>query len=172
MVVRKMIYECEKCGCVYGDYDLAEECCSKRYCDCGKEIDKYYTKCRICTERKRFKNANKVKLEDYKGEYLYDDPTNKYFSGIDELVEYYEDLGAKPPKYAYGCTATKFSLDISDIVQNELNDNHYEDAYDNVEDEESLVKFVNEWTDKQNIVSYYQDTNTIVIFGSEVDKNE
>lgn len=109
--------------------------------------------------------VNKISISDYKYDFIYDDKTERYFPEIDILKEYYEMKGLELPKYVYGCTPIKFSLDMHGIVRDELLENHFEDAFDFI-DMDSLKELqhrVDEWTESQGIVSYEQDCNTVIL---------
>lgn len=116
-------------------------------------------------ERERFKKANKIQLKDYKYDFLYDQELDRYFEEIDILKEYYEDIEAPIPSYVYGCYPINLHLDMNDIVRNELEDNHYEDAVMDigVDELDELQIMVNEWCKKQGIRTWYQNEEVVVL---------
>lgn len=116
-------------------------------------------------EIQRFQNTKKIQLKDYKYDFLYDQESDRYFEEIDILKEYYEDIEAPIPSYAYGCYPIEFHLDMRDMVRNELEDNHYEDAIYNigVDELDELQIMVNEWCEKQGITTWYKDTSMVVL---------
>ena len=150
--------ECKKCSL---QYQYEEEL---KKCKCGKQISSYRTICYECAEKIRFAKAKKIKAKDYKYDWVYDIETEEYFK-IDELEEYYEENEKILPKYVYGCIPIKFSLDMYSIVENELQDNHYENAFldINLEQLKKIQETVNEWTEFQNIVSWEQDNNLVIL---------
>lgn len=116
-------------------------------------------------EMLRFEKAEKINIKDYKGNYIYDSQTEEYFGDIDELEEYYEAEGMVLPEYVYGCEAIKFSLDMYKIVEDELEDNHYEDAMSHIDMDslKELQKTIDKWTESQGIVSYEKDYNLALL---------
>lgn len=134
-------------------------------CICGNERLEYRTLCDECIEKNRFQKANKINIKNYQDNFIYDIKTEKYFQDIDDMEEYYEDEEMKLPDYVYGCIGIEFSLDMYGIVENELLDNHFEDAFDYVDMEslKKLQKIVDEWTKSQGIVSYEVDYNLAIL---------
>lgn len=132
---------------------------------CNKEIPHYRIKCYECLEKDNFAKAKKIKIEDYEGTFIYDYTSDEYYKDIDEFLDYCEREDVEPSKYVYGCKPINFILDMYRVVENELENNHYENAIDNIDKKslESLQEMVDEWTKSQNIVSYEQDYQTIIL---------
>lgn len=75
------LYACGKCGKLYSPTiyaardDIchaaarraAEECCQPRFCECGTELDSFWTACRPCRERKILAKATVMDAADYNG---------------------------------------------------------------------------------------------------------
>lgn len=136
-----------------------------RKCKCGGSyISIYESMCSECAEKRRFEKAKKIKPKDYKYDIVYDPKSKEYYS-FDELEEYYEENETPLPEYVYGCKHIDFSLDMYTIIENELEYKHYEGAFQDINNEEinRLQKFVDEWTKAQNIGSWEQDCNVVII---------
>lgn len=142
-----------------------EEMIKEFKCKCGNKRLEYRTLCDGCLEKSRFEKAKKINIKDYQDNFIYDINTERYFQDIDDLEEYYEDEEMELPDYVYGCVAIEFNLDMYGIVQDELLDNHFEDAYDFVDMDSlnNLQKIVDEWTKAQGIVSYEKDYNLAIL---------
>ncbi|MCC0671410.1 MULTISPECIES: hypothetical protein [unclassified Clostridioides] len=117
------------------------------------------------SEKSKFEKAKKINIENYEHDFLYDIKTERYFEEIDILKEYYENEEMDLPNYVYGCIPIKFKLNMYEIVKDELEDNHYEDAINHVDKDslKSLQEVVDKWTESQGIVSYVQDDDTIIL---------
>lgn len=137
----------------------------KYKCKCGKERPYYMMICDECSEKLRFEKAKKINIEDYEGSFVYDIQTDEYFQDIDDLEEHYESENMELPDYVYGCEAIEFSLDMSSIVRNELNDNHFEGAEERIDVEslKSLQNIVDAWTSSQGITSYERDYSLVLL---------
>lgn len=131
---------------------------------CGNIMPYYRTLCTECSEKERFKKANKIQFKDYKYNIIYDQYCDEFFD-IDEFYEHYEDNNSKLSNYVYACIPIRFNLDMYSVVENELEQNHYEGAFDNINLEtlKDLQQMVNKWTEEQNITSWEQDGNTVII---------
>ena len=139
---------------------------TKTICKCGAKIPSYKTMCDKCAEEIKFKKANKINLENYKYDCLYDHNIDEYFSDIDELNDFYdENKDLKYPRYVYGCKPIRFKLDMYSIVENELICNHSEGAFDYITSSElnKIQEIVDEWTEKQDITSWEIDNRTIIL---------
>ena len=114
-------------------------------------------------------NGLRIKEEDYKYDYVYDNNLERYFDEISVMKEYYKEHNMPLPKYVFGCYPIEFSLDMYNIVKNELEDNHYEDAFDHIDSESlnSLQKLVDNWTKEQGVVSYDIDYETVILISDK-----
>ena len=75
------LYACGACGKVYSPkiYEArddvchaiarraAEKCCEPRFCECGTEIEPYWTACWPCREREMLAKATIIEAADYDG---------------------------------------------------------------------------------------------------------
>lgn len=138
---------CSCCGKSYLNKSSADACCidkPAKVCDvCGKTMDKtdYHTVCSDCRAEKdrvkeleRYNNATHYTLEtapkdsiEYMFSTLY--PYNEGY------ISDFEDIMTDEIKYVYGTRRISPSYDAQDIVVSML-DECYEDAVDNVCDEE------------------------------------
>lgn len=170
----KKAYACWDCDKVYLDKDFAQRCCAVKTCSrCGVETEKHYmyTACTTCRE---ILKAHRVKVVD-KSEaddgVVYSDShqgtwDDGYSSSIEEMLELHEDEGWETPAYVHPCKANHFSFDPADIFDR-VHDNHHEDAVDQIEDTEGLFAFFKEWNAKQNLTSYYQKHDSIIVLDQE-----
>ena len=119
-------------------------------------------KCTECKEKDRFRKAKKVSLEDYEEEDIYDNIRDEYYP-VDVLSETYES--EQPPKYVYGCEPIKLSLDMANIVENECDDNHFEDAFSCIDSGSirEIQDMVDIWCKKEGVTSYAIDWDTVVL---------
>lgn len=124
------LYFCGACkGCITKDKEWAEGCCK---CNtCGAATKGQSRRCETCVaedagahEMIRYAKAEKINIQDYTGAYLYDQNHSKYFSGIEELSDYYEDNDERIPHYVEACDEHQIiDLDADAIIEQEL-DNH------------------------------------------------
>lgn len=106
----------------------------------------------------------KIKLKDYEYDALYDPIAEKFFEDIDELYDDYEEIGEPIPKYVHGCLPIQFKINIGEVIIEELENNHYEDAARDIEYSEiqKLQNFIDEWCNKQNINTLYCNKDLII----------
>jgi len=161
---------CGTCGFTAPDERMARECCATRLCDCGTEIEKYWTACSVCRERTRgrkeqklFDKAEKLRWQDADFPWVID--THFFFDG-DYLGEYLFELkeeGHALPQYAWTTYKLTLSADASDIVENMLSE-HHEDARDEMSDEaiEDLQAKLNKWCADQGVATYFEDNSIAV----------
>ena len=141
----------------------------QRLCDCGKHyISIYAPMCGECREKQRFEEAEKIKPKDYKYDVIYD-PKSEDCYMLDELEEHYEEIEEPLPDYVYGCIPTRFGLDMHSIVENELQNNHYEGAFSDIDSKqlEKIQEIVDKWTEEQDITSWEQDCKTVILLEKE-----
>ena len=119
-------------------------------------------------KKERFEKAEKIKPKDYKYDIVYNQEDEEYYT-FDELEEHYEEIEEPLPDYVYGCIPIRFGLDMHSIVENELQDNHYEDAFLDIDSEQlrKIQEIVDKWTEKQNITSWEQDCKTVILLNKE-----
>jgi hypothetical protein len=123
------IYYCEKCRIVHREKSLAEQCCMPVMCSCGKECQKYYTKCPACVsadrskkERLRFENAEK--LMEWNGPVMLPD-SDGYFATVGDMFDEVDPDDC--PEYVWTCSEKPVChLDIDRIIE-AATDDAYED---------------------------------------------
>jgi len=166
--VPSKLWMCIKCNMAYQDRYVADICCTKRICECGKEVeDQYYIKCRECIDKDNDKKYNDTLLkakEVDKFIYVYDAESDKYFASIEELLDYYDNEGNNHPKWAFDCIEHTIESDdlpgkIEDFIIEHMNENHFEDSADYIIGMADLLDFINKWVKKQSIISYTPNYN-------------
>lgn len=151
---------------------------------CGKPIQKgYINKC-DCDQYKKIESENKKskyqetinKAKEVAPEavktYLYDENSNRYFSDIDDFIEYYlseydaNEIDEVLPNLLWVCSESEISLDAEDIVEQACEDLH-EDAFENC-DYGELQGMLNDWCSKQSgTTTYYPCYKEYVIVNKE-----
>lgn len=162
------VWACGECGTLYtsrGGEDVpkqrAQECCLKRYCSCGNEIEKYYTGSECSGCQRNSSHLRKIlraeEITAYDGP-VYDESSGRYWSDVEEFLDWAateerEDL----PEWIHPCTTRAFGkLDARDLLESSL-DEHHEDAYDHVVDIDGLQHFLTQWCEKQTLESWEPD---------------
>lgn len=142
----------------------AEECCAVRHCACGAEIEKCWTMCHTCRERKRLRGATVV--TDYSGPVFLNgargDWQEGYSSDVDALRESHEDWDEEPPAYCHPCTSIPLRLDIERIIESACSDQH-EDAPEQIEGYDDLAAAVEAFNEAQTCVTYWSDTSRVIV---------
>jgi len=167
-----LAYACGKCGTHWSSkvpdaQNIAKECCNN-ICTCGAIIKrKHYTICQACSDKresekeaKAFEAAEKIKLKDYKGEFVYhDDFSNDGYVNTDGGIDD-ELCDRKPedrPKYVWACNSCPTPTPDADDVMYHILENFHEDARDSL-DMNELQKLLDEWTAKQPKILGYEMT--------------
>ena len=163
-------WKCEKCGVAYMDKTVAENCCKEVETEiptcrvCGEKVDKHRTICDTCLSEERYLKGTKIKYSDYKLEWLSDHNTDRFFSNIDELNDYYLDEGLPLPKWCYGCNEIPFTIDIDSALENASEEMYEDFEYDNdAADIKELIDFINKWNEKQTAKSYEISYKKIIL---------
>ena len=165
------IWACGECGSLYtpwgdGDNPLkrAGECCKQNYCSCGNKIEKGYIgpKCSPCNRfegnQKRLEESEEI--ESFDGP-VFNDSSDQYWSDLGDFEDWAQDLidvGEEDllPEWIYPCTTKGFpKLDAWDLIQSYIEDEHHEDAGDQIEGVEEFQKFLDSWCAKQTLESWY-----------------
>lgn len=161
---RPNAYACNTCGRCYFHRDSAESCCKAFFCKvCGIKTQKHLEFCRKHFELEVLKTAPKVEATTYTGHVYAEGIGEEYFENLDELLEYCDCEDVPVPAYVYTCIAEKWQGVDSHWAIADLDENHYDDAYEDIVDYKELVKFLEDWNAKQTIVSYSPDTSIIVL---------
>ncbi|OPX89463.1 MAG: hypothetical protein A4E53_01540 [Pelotomaculum sp. PtaB.Bin104] len=175
---------CPKCNGIglvrQGNYIVGcTNCYNKgiiKACECGNKVDKPYTICKDCRNRKeyekekeRFNTAKKIPFDDYEGLFLWNNSVINKDDLKDELYSLIYD-GEEPPAYIYATKKQKIFTDI-DLVEvvAEKCEGGYEDmdTYFNYEDDDFIKaqELINKWLSKHESVLdvYYEDYGTAVL---------
>ena len=161
-------------------------CCGKgviKLCECGQKIDKPYTICKSCRDKKeqekekeRFEKAEKINYENYDGNFLWNDRVLDKEALEDEL--YTIIYGKKePPIYVYATKEEKVFnfIDLVDIVADKCEDG-YEDMDENFDYKDSdflkAQELVDKWLNKheENLYCYYEDYNKVITLDEIIQK--
>lgn len=163
------VYQCEKCGEFYRVKYVADECCKEKLeystCnDCGTVINKNRSICTECWLKNKFEKGKKIKYSEYKEEYLYDESSEKYFSDLEELEEYYYEIEINRPKWVFGCYGVPFQIDIDSALENASEEQYEDFDYENESiDLKDLLDFVEEWNKKQITRTWNSDYGQIIL---------
>lgn len=180
---KAVLYACGVCGSLsspktYAASDeraheaarqAAEACCAPRKCDCGAEIEKYWTACERCRERNKLIRAQVIDTSAYDGPVSTDgggDWGEGYSSSLDGLIEHCRGYGEPLPAYCHPCTPHPLRLDADSILESAM-DGMHEDADDQVEGYDDLCEFVAKWNDRQHCVSYFEDRSRVIVIDQE-----
>lgn len=97
-----------------------------------------------------------VNLEDYKGKFLYDEKTKKFFE-LKELKDLYV-----LPKYMYGTYYKPVKIYLDEILE-KIYDEYEEVTIDHLNGVEELKKAIDKFNkDNKQIGTYYENYNVIV----------
>lgn len=108
------------------------------------------------------KNVTIVNFKDYKNDFLYDEESDKYFSDINEMDDWYRINKWDMPKFAYGCKFYKFELNLEHVLESEADD-HHEDILDCIDGVSELRLAIEKFNkDNEQNGSYSEDYMTIV----------
>lgn len=164
-IIEKTAYQCKKCNRTYLDRKSAEQCCAPKHCeDCGKRIKPYRIVCESCRTKRLFNKAEKLTIDQWDG-YIQRDgygSNEGYFESISELLEWCEDEGTNPPDWVFCCELVKHRLNIDNAIETMLEE-AYDDAWDDLVDEDGLRQFIDAWNAKQKVASYYPDYTKVVV---------
>lgn len=168
------VWYCGKCRIVHREKLFAEQCCATKYCDCGKPLPNYYTRCFECqrikaTERTQAQIEAAEKLTDWDGWVC--DPNGRgdqdgYFESLDAMIEWYGDAEddegeMKLPEFVFTTTPIHFQVDLDSAIESALED-HHEDAAESLDGREEIEKLVREWAARQSLVSYQIDYKRVI----------
>jgi len=152
-------------------------------CECGQKIDKPYTICKNCRDKKveekeieRFEKAEKVKYENYNDKYLWNDKVLDKDEFEEELFEIIND-GEETPNYIYATKKEKVfdRISLTEIVADKCEDG-YEEMDENFDYKDSdfikAQELMNIWLDKheENLYCYYEDYNKVILLDGIVQK--
>ena len=145
-------------------------------CECGEKLERGYTLCKTCRNKKsakekneRFQKANKIKFKDYNGLFIWGDNVVDKDELIDIVCDQIFDYG-EAMKYVYATKKYKLFDDINlmDVINDKCEDG-YEDMIEsfNFNDvdfvlaQEHLNKYLKKYEDILDV--YYEDYNNCVM---------
>lgn len=144
---------------------MAEECCAPRKCECGAEIEKHWTACSACRERKMLNKATLIDMATHDGPVSAEsegDWGDGYSSSIEAMIEACHEHGEPVPAYCHPCHEQHLRLDPDSLLENAV-DGMHEDAGDQIEAADELSDFIAGWNAKQRCVSYYADRSRVIV---------
>lgn len=164
------IFTCEKCGKKYLNEKAADKCCAPYHCSvCGCETPKYILKCDSCRDKEQYEKAQKLTLKEYEEKFpdhmLYDG--DRFFYGIDDLVEHYEYNDFPIPEYVYGTQIEYGELDPSEILAHIEEELDCEDVSFDKEAYTEFENFAKQWNPKHRISCFHADYGTVVLIPPE-----
>jgi hypothetical protein len=161
-------FVCAHCSTITSCREYALDCCRQYYCkECKNPTGKHFPTCHECRKVKTLHSAAVIDLATYSGP-LYADRHTRYFEDLDAYLDWAacadkDDL----PEYLYCCTVRKFSEeDARGLVETMLEcalEDYHEEAFDQIEDEVSLVSFFQSWLGSQSLESYLADMTRKVL---------
>jgi hypothetical protein len=138
-------------GHFYGDNEhLARwDGCTHLICDCGAEMDRTYTICRACRNKKRLAQYQAMPFKEWDGETpltLNDD--DRYFWSEDDLLEYCEEENIQPEDLRLVICEPNYAWQIDDDYYCDIlpEDHTLADAYPDLAD---AIEKVNEMIRKK-----------------------
>lgn len=177
----RSVWACGICNhTVYGGEANANRCCKCDKTDCDRPAVKHSIYCeehRLANhaemdaasdkrEAARFEKAVKVSWRDYDGPVYHSDARGTcgdgYFRDVGELVEEFLDNEKPVPKYCYATYKLGLALDARRWIEDELADEHHEDAIDEL-DIDALQKLVDEWLKTNQTSSFMQNDAKVVL---------
>lgn len=176
------LFACGKCGACYspkcdggtdGARAKAEQCCGPKLCQCGNELDGYWTKCADCRaaeahakERETLRKADVIGMCDYHDPVYCNgalgDWEDGYSSSVGALIDAYEDEDEPLPAYCHPCTPQYLRLDAESILESATDDMH-EDAADQIVGADEVFAFCKSWNKKQTCATWYPDNTRVII---------
>lgn len=103
-----------------------------------------------------------INYKNYEEAYLFDEKSDKYFTCIDTMEDYYKDNNLEMPRYAYGCSFEPVKLDTYDILE-QATEEHAEDMMNMVDGVTELKEAIEKFNEvNKNNGSYFMDCNTII----------
>ena len=86
-----------------------------------------------------------------------------YFHDIGDLIDQCECDELPIPAYCFATSEQAFDFDIFDAIENYLNDQHHEEAHDQINGWSELETFWKAWASKQTLRSYFVDYSKVVV---------
>ena len=162
-------FQCGVCERVFGNNLDSDQCCSENFrtCLCGAPKYEWRNKCNDCHACGLFEKAE---LVDSHGPY-WDESICEMFYEVDEYLDFIDNID-REETYELFCTRT-IEWKPFDVIESAIEDSlleHHEDAFDQIVDYDELLRFVAEWSKKQQVSSYDVDySRKIRISKEEID---
>lgn len=116
---------------------------------------------------RRLVNATPVTTDSWVYSDEFEGHQDGYFSDVQALIEHCNDDGVSVPAHCFATEEQPFDFNIMDALSNYLNDEHHEDAADQIEGIGELEAFWRAWSAKQTLRSYYVDYSKVVVLDQE-----
>jgi len=116
-------------------------------------------------DREAFEKATKIDAKDYDGWVSWPGRgQDGFFESVDELRAHCVSGKLALPSFVWACTREPFKLDADHILDQALEE-HHDGARGEVSsaEEQRLQTLLDEWTAKQNIVSWHEDRERVVM---------
>lgn len=96
--------------------------------------------------------------------WLYDSVRDRFFSDMDEALDWYKGNELVPPDAFALCEQEGMHISADDIVHSALED-HHEDSESEIDQAEikRLQALLDEWCEKQGIVSWFPTTTLVPV---------
>jgi hypothetical protein len=161
------VFYCEKCRIVARTKELAEQCCRPNICACGKECEKYWTKCKECIDRERdakeqaqFEAAKKIQAKDYNGFLSRDGFGSDGYASIDDMLD-----DPDCPEWAWATKEVRFAYGSVDDITSPISERSYPDFevsdLHGIPELEAAIEKFNEANKDQ--ICYQEDRTRVVI---------
>ena len=156
----KILYCCDLCNVHHVTIASVEKCCLCVTCGEPKGHTMGNLDCDPC--RHKSYDERKAKLLEFvpysqENEYVFEhhDLIIGESNIEDHLFDQMEELD-ELPEYIHLASVDGFSLNPEHILENAL-EGHYEDADEQLTDVAGFNKFINDWSDKQSIKTYWEN---------------
>lgn len=153
-------YACGECGLVYSSRESAIYCCEQQVCEsCGQDTYKAWVLCSDCRTLKMWASAE---LIEYQGGPVYWEQADKYFEDYDTAIDHFEDMVADGesediPEFLQPCEERPCPpLNMYQILESHVEE-LFEDAIDHLKGKKELQIAIDEFNQKQTLVTWFSD---------------
>lgn len=196
---RTVMFACRRCRTCYSTSTLigpdpdriayareqALRCCDGRCRTCNAPVQRFYTSCSDCTEKRRKRErrawAYRAKPVPYDGGWIYSDHVqgygDGYFDSLDGLAEYIADNaseGLAMPAWVHPCREIHPSIDLASIFESMDDDFGVDDQYPSqdlhTKDLEEAVAALNE--EAKSITAYHVMFSRVIILDADAFNGE
>jgi hypothetical protein len=185
--VEVVIYQCSQCGRKFENPASAEVCCiTENLCPkCGKPMKRFFTMCDACRseefeekqrakEKERYEKAEKILLDDYDGEQVFD---GEHFILTDDAdIEYAMD-GSDSRRFVWACTKHRRVVTKEDVhgMLGQIIEEVEFDESPGVEDVfnlATLMEFIEKWNEKNKLIYFSIDYSRAILLKDPEDEDE